>query len=81
VERIGLAGAVITHKVYRGGEEETVKRNVDIPDHRAGLLEVNKLLTDPALGVIGDPARSTWWATGWCTAGKSSRLPWRSPAR
>jgi acetate kinase len=57
VERIGLEGAVITHKVYRDGEEETVKRNFDIPDHRAGLVEVNKLLTDPALGVISDPGQ------------------------
>jgi acetate kinase len=57
VERIGLEGALITHKVYKDGQEETVKKNCDIADHQAGLLEVNKLLTDPDLGVIGDPGQ------------------------
>ncbi len=56
VERIGLENSVITHKVYKGGDEEVTKKVCNLADHRAGLEEVNKLLTDPAIGVIRDPA-------------------------
>jgi acetate kinase len=54
VERIGLDEAVITHKIFNGDEEETMKFTLDIPDHEAGLDEVNKLLTHVDFGVIKD---------------------------
>jgi acetate kinase len=54
VERIGLDEAVITHKIFNGDEEDTMKFTVDIPDHEIGLNEVNKLLTHVDFGVIKD---------------------------
>jgi acetate kinase len=55
VERIGLDGATLTHKVYTTTPEEVIRRSLTIPDHQAGLLEVNKLLTDADFGVIRNP--------------------------
>lgn len=52
VERIGLDDAIITHKIYNEGEEETLKFTLDIPDQESGLNEVNKLLTHIDFGVI-----------------------------
>ncbi len=54
-ERIGLKDGIITHKTFIEGKEHQVKREVDLPDHEAGLLEVTRLLTDPENGVIRDP--------------------------
>lgn len=55
VERIGLKDSIITHKVYREGEEKVIREKLQLPDHEAGLKEVAKLLTDPVDGVIKDP--------------------------
>ena len=52
VERIGLDEGVITHKIYTGDEETTLKFTLDIPDHETGLNEVNALLTNAEFGVI-----------------------------
>jgi len=59
VERIGLDDAVIIHKVYNNGKEETFKFTLDIPDHDTGLNEVNALLTNSEFGVIKDTAEIT----------------------
>jgi acetate kinase len=57
VERIGLDGPTITHKVYIDGEEKVIKLTPEeLPDHEAGLKEVTKLLTEGQLAVIQDPA-------------------------
>ncbi|WP_187261863.1 acetate/propionate family kinase [Pontibacter beigongshangensis] len=55
VERIGLENAVITHKILAGDKEEVVQLILDLPDHEAGLHEVEKLLTDSKIGVIQNP--------------------------
>lgn len=52
IERIGLENAVITHKIYQNGAEKVVSQTLTIPDHKKGLEEVNKLLTDAQIGVI-----------------------------
>ena len=52
VERIGLDDALITHKIYSGGEETTHKVTLSIPDHQTGLNEVKSLLTNPDFSVI-----------------------------
>lgn len=56
VERIGLEGSVITHKVYKGDAEKVIKKAIDLPDHQVGLEEVARLLTEAETGVIKDPA-------------------------
>ncbi|WP_207493357.1 acetate/propionate family kinase [Aridibaculum aurantiacum] len=56
VERIGLENSMITHKVFAGGEEKKISATLDLPDHEAGLHEVARLLADPEIGVIKDPA-------------------------
>lgn len=55
VERIGLEDSIITHKFFTNGEEKTVKRTLDLPDHEAGMIEVGHLLTEPGIGVIQNP--------------------------
>jgi acetate kinase len=55
VERIGLEDSIITHKVFTNGEEQVVKRTLDLPDHEAGMVEVGHLLTAPGIGVIQNP--------------------------
>ena len=55
VERIGLEEGIITHKVYRNGEEQVIRKNTPIVNHEAGLLEVNNLLCEPGIGVIQNP--------------------------
>ncbi len=54
IERIGLENAAITYKTYVNGEEKVHKLSPDIPDHEAGLKEVNTLLTDKYFGVINN---------------------------
>ncbi len=54
VERIGLEDATITHKTYTDGIEKIFRYTLDIPDHEAGLKQVNSLLTDGKIGVIKD---------------------------
>lgn len=56
VERIGLDRAKITHRIFTGPQEKVIQRELELPDHEAGLQEVVKLLTDPEIGVIQDPA-------------------------
>ena len=56
VERIGLKQGMITHKVYKDGEERVIKKEGHIPDHEAGLLEVKELLCAPGIGVLQNPA-------------------------
>jgi acetate kinase len=56
VERIGLEEGIITHKIYKDGNEEVIKKTLPIKDHEVGLMEVAKLLTDAEKGVIKDPA-------------------------
>jgi acetate kinase len=57
VERIGLDNATITHKTFIDGEEKVIKLTFEeLPDHEAGLSEVNKLLTEGITAVIQDTA-------------------------
>lgn len=56
VERIGLDEGNITHKIFKSGNEEVIKKTLPIKDHEIGLMEVAKLLTDAEKGVIKDPA-------------------------
>ncbi|MBS7566903.1 acetate kinase [Mucilaginibacter sp. Bleaf8] len=57
VERIGLDKPSITHKVFINGEEKVINLNPEeLPDHEAGLKEVNALLTIGEYAVIQDPA-------------------------
>lgn len=55
LERIGLEGSVITHKVFEVDAEKVIKKTIDLPDHEAGLQEVAQLLTDTETGVIQNP--------------------------
>ena len=56
IDRIGLEGASIQHKIFRNGTDEVIKETLPLPDHAAGLREVARLLTDSRIGVIADPA-------------------------
>jgi len=55
VERIGLDDSVVTHKLFLNGEQKTIYRQLDIPDHESGLKQVAEMLTDPEIGVIRNP--------------------------
>ncbi|EHQ29996.1 acetate/propionate family kinase [Mucilaginibacter paludis] len=55
VERIGQPTAAIIHKVNVNGAEQTVQLSLYLADHEAGMLEIEKLLTDAAIGVIQNP--------------------------
>lgn len=55
VDRIGLEGATINHKIYKQQGEEVIKETLVLPDHAAGLKEVSRLLTDSKIGVIHNP--------------------------
>jgi acetate kinase len=55
IERIGLENGRITHKVFGAGLETVIERQVDLPDHEAGLKAVRDLLIDPVAGVIRNP--------------------------
>ncbi|WP_018611752.1 acetate/propionate family kinase [Segetibacter koreensis] len=55
LERIGLEGSAITHKVFKGNAEKVIKKSIELPDHEAGLQEVARLLTDKQTGVIQNP--------------------------
>ncbi len=56
IDRIGLDGASIQHKIFRDDDDQVIRETLRLPDHAAGLREVAKLLTDKAVGVIDDPA-------------------------
>jgi len=55
IERIGMPGAIITHKIYSDQGEKVISRDVEIASHEEGMLEAAKLLTEPGIGVIRDP--------------------------
>lgn len=55
VDRIGLEGASLQHKVFQRGDERVRKETCPIPDHAAGLAAVAALLIDQEIGVIADP--------------------------
>ncbi|MEH0156200.1 acetate kinase [Limibacter armeniacum] len=56
VEKIGLPEGIITHKTFdAAGNETKNKQELPIPDHKVGLAEVVKLLTDEKIGVISNP--------------------------
>ncbi|MFD2203467.1 acetate/propionate family kinase [Shivajiella indica] len=52
VDRIGLEGSTITHKIFRGQTEDKLKLDETVKDHEEGLLKVTQLLTDSEKGVI-----------------------------
>ena len=56
IDRIGLDGSSIQHKIYRHRSEEVIKEKLAITDHAAGLKEVSRLLVAPEIGVIRDPS-------------------------
>ena len=55
IERIGMPGATITHKIFSDQGEQVISRSVEISGHEAGMLEAATLLTEPGIGVIHDP--------------------------
>lgn len=55
IERIGLKGSVITHKIFLNGDGTSKKKELPIPDHATGLKEAARLLTDKEIGVITSP--------------------------
>jgi acetate kinase len=55
VERIGLDGSAITHKVFVDEKETVIEKSIFLPDHEAGLKAVAALLTDKEKGVIQNP--------------------------
>ncbi|MDR2573866.1 MAG: acetate kinase [Desulfovibrio sp.] len=59
VERIGAPKGCLTHKIYKGGNEEKIVREHAFPTHVEGMEEVIALLTDPELGVIEDKSEIT----------------------
>ncbi|WBA42153.1 acetate/propionate family kinase [Hymenobacter canadensis] len=57
VERIGLPDGQLTHTTLQpDGQEHTERHTLPIPDHRTGLEQAMRLLTDPATGVLQNPA-------------------------
>jgi acetate kinase len=56
VERIGKEDASVTHKIFKGNEEQVKRLALPIADHEQGLKEVVSLLTDQVIGVINDPS-------------------------
>jgi acetate kinase len=57
LERIGLEGSTITHKVFKDETEKVIKKTLDLASHEAGLKEVAHLLADKECGVIKDPGQ------------------------
>jgi acetate kinase len=55
VERIGMENSIITHKIFLGRDEKTIKKTMDLSGHEEGLKEVAALLTDAVTGVIKKP--------------------------
>ncbi len=56
VERIGLENSVITHRLFINDEEKVITKTLDLPNHKAGLIEVAQLLTEGETAVIQDAA-------------------------
>ncbi|RZM03316.1 MAG: acetate kinase, partial [Pedobacter sp.] len=55
-EKIGLANAEITHKVFTENTENVCSFVIPLPDHETAMQEIEKLLIAPHTGVIRDPA-------------------------
>jgi len=51
-DRIGLENASITHKTFTPQGEKTIKREISLPDHKAALAEVSRLLLDEKEGLL-----------------------------
>lgn len=54
VERIGLEGSIITHKVTHEGTEAKFKINRPIQNHEEALMKVTEILLDGEKGVLKD---------------------------
>ncbi|MGN6266019.1 MAG: acetate/propionate family kinase [Ginsengibacter sp.] len=54
VERIGKEDASVTHKIFKGNEEQVKRLALPIADHEQGLKEVVSLLTNQVSGIIKD---------------------------
>lgn len=52
VERIGLEGSLVTHKVLRHGEELKFLLNLPIQNHEEALTKVTEVLLDDEKGVL-----------------------------
>ena len=55
-ERIGEPVGRIKHKLTNGAEKQEIIRDLEIENHRQGLLKVVDLLTDAEFGVIATPS-------------------------
>ncbi len=56
VERIGLDGSRIKHKIFHAETVTEIVRELPIPNHQTGLQQVANLLMDADFGVIKTPA-------------------------
>ncbi len=56
VERIGLENSLITHRLFTNNKEKIITKTLDLPNHKAGLIEVAQLLTEGETAVIQDAA-------------------------
>src|SRR4051794_20718283 len=54
IERIGSTDAVIKHKTFIEGKEQTIEQTMNLPNHEAGLLQAVYLLTHSDSKVIED---------------------------
>ena len=59
VERIGLKGSRIKHKILAANKPQQIIKEVAIKNHHDGLALVADLLMDEKVGVIGSPAEIT----------------------
>jgi len=55
-ERIGESTGRIKHRISEGDQKQEVIRDLEIKDHRQGLLKIVALLTDTGFGVIESPS-------------------------
>ena len=51
-DRIGLEHASITHKISTPEGEKVIKKEIPLPDHKAALAEVSRLLLDQKEGLL-----------------------------
>jgi acetate kinase len=55
IEKIGVPGSFIKHKILTGAEEKVLESQEFVADHAEGLNTVLKLLADPNEGIVRDP--------------------------
>jgi len=55
VERIGLEGTILIHKVYKGEEEIVIKKETGDKNHAEALASVVSVMMDKDSGVISSP--------------------------